>query len=86
MMQLIDFKETWNELSRTVKLGIIESSNERRLEAFEISKQKKTRSSSTRKKSRSKTKATPENFIKLMEKMSPEERDNMKMLLAMDKD
>lgn len=88
-MQLAEYKPRWDTLTRTQKLEIIEDSNDRRLQAFEVSKQKKRsggRSKSTRKRSSRGTPKTAEGFMELLKKMSPEERENMKMALITDTD
>lgn len=87
-MRLAQLHKQWSYLSSYEKSEVVEKSNERRLEAFEIVKnkrsRKKTKSRSKSRKSsrsRSKTPKTAEGLMKLTEGMSKEEQENLKLFL-----
>lgn len=86
-MKLKHLKEPWSELNRREKLSIIETSNERRVEAFEKRKSKgrKSKKKSKKKKSskrKKRTPSTPEELMELKKKMSKEEWENFKMMVG----
>lgn len=85
-MQLTDLKQQWHQLTRTQKLEIVERSNVRRAEAFEIRKNKgrkksKKKSSSKSRKRKKSTPKTAEGLARLLKDMSPEEVENFKLMI-----
>lgn len=82
-MQLKDLQPQWSERTRSKKLEIIEASNERRIKSFEIKKSKKRKSSKKKKKSKKSTVKTAEGLARLMMDMTPDERENFKLMVQM---
>lgn len=87
-MQLNNLKQSWHELTDDDKIELIEQTNERRRQAFVIDTEKKTRKKSASKAKKAKrgssrVPTSPEGLLKLMEKMTPEEKENFKLMINM---
>lgn len=93
-MYLSQIKKRWSYRSEVEKLDLIELSNERRIETFEIAKNKKSRGGSRKRKSSGKrksskrrsTKKTPDDILELLKGLSPEERKNMEQIMKLKAD
>lgn len=86
-MKLSQLRKSWIACSDREKLELIEETNERRIQAFEIKKKKKSkkRKSGGGKKRKSSTPKTPEGLMELMKNMSPEEKKNFQLMIQMNK-
>lgn len=83
-MRLNQLRKSWLNLSTEEKLQLVERTNERRLEAFEIVKNKRETKAvkAKRKKSRSSKKPkTAAGLQEFMKNMTPEERENFKLAI-----
>lgn len=83
-MRLSQIRKTWSYLSQTEKESLIEATNVRRIEAFNVRKAKATKkkAKTTRKKSTSKrAPKTPEGLLELTKNMTPEERKNFELMI-----
>lgn len=85
-MQLNSLKKQWNERTRTKKLEIIESSHVRRLESFEKKSKKKSSGRKKKVKRKKKTPKTAEGLARLLKDMSPDERENFKLMIQLEKE
>ena len=81
-MKLIELNNQWHSLSREEKLNLIEKTNERRIEAFNVRVAKKAKKTTKRKTSTKKK--TPTDIFALLAKMSPSERENFKLMAQID--
>lgn len=86
-MRLAQLKKSWTMMSVTEKLDLIEQTNDRRMETFQIrttkAVKKKRKASTSRKKSVSKKAKTPEGLLELMKNMTPEEKKNFQLMIQL---
>lgn len=79
-MRLNQLKRRWSYLSHAEKIELITNSNERRLEAFEVRIKKNIKKPSKRKTAVRKKHTTVDGMMELIDKMSPEQLANFKLL------
>ena len=88
-MRLAQLRKQWSYLSSGEKIDLVSKSNDRRLETFEIVKNKRSnsgkkstkRSKSKTRSSRKKTPTTAQGLLDLTKGMTEEERKNLEMYL-----
>jgi len=80
-MRLAQLRKQWHVLSREEKLDLIEKTNERRIESFKVRVKKQTKKKTKKRKGSTSTKKkSPSDLFSLLEKMTPEQRENFKLM------
>ena len=83
-MNLRDLSPSWEELSKQDKIALIEKTNLRRVQAFELRTQRKQRKPAVAKKGTTKKLGVDKVAILAKNKMTNEERKNLILLLQAD--